>query len=94
MHRVYVPPETLDESVISLPPAVSHYLARVLRLKAGDRIGLFDGSGREHLVCLTLVSASRVQGERQAVLAASATPCDEVVLGTGTATRRQDGLDH
>ena len=51
MHRVYVDPEILDESVISLPRDSSHHVARVLRLRVGDLIGLFDGTGREYLVC-------------------------------------------
>ena len=84
MHRVYVTPEILDQPVVSLPPDASHHVARALRLKAGDRIGVFDGSGREYLVRLTLVSGGRVQGERQALLAAASTVrCDDVVLGQG-----------
>lgn len=83
MHRLYVAPEILDESVISLPRGASHHVANVLRLRVGDRIGLFDGSGREYLVCLTRVSAGHVGGERQTLLAASSTRIDDVVLGQG-----------
>ena len=84
MHRVYVAPEILDESVISLPRDASHHVARVLRLRVGDRIGLFDGSGREYLVRLTRVSASGVYGERLALLtAAPGGRLDDVVLGQG-----------
>ena len=83
MHRVYVPPETLDEPVISLSDDKAHYIARVLRLRGGDDVGLFDGSGREWLVRLTRVSAGLVQGERVSVLA-TPPPCDKVVvLGQG-----------
>ena len=84
MHRVYVTPEVLDESVISLPRGASHHLARVLRLRVGDRIGVFDGSGREYLVCLTLVSADLVRGERQALVASAPDASfGDVVLGQG-----------
>ncbi|MCY4514508.1 MAG: 16S rRNA (uracil(1498)-N(3))-methyltransferase [Candidatus Tectomicrobia bacterium] len=83
MHRVYVAPEILDESVISLPHGASHHVARVLRLRVGDQIGLFDGSGREYLVCLTLVSAGQVRAEKQVLLAAASTRVDDVVLGQG-----------
>ena len=83
MHRVYVPPETLDEPVISLSDDKAHYIARVLRLRGGDDVGLFDGSGREWLVRLTRVSAGLVQGERVSMLA-TPPPCDKVVvLGQG-----------
>lgn len=83
MHRVYVPPETLDEPVISLSDDKAHYIARVLRLRGGDEVSLFDGSGREWLVRLTRVSAGLVQGERVSMLA-TPPPCDKVVvLGQG-----------
>jgi 16S rRNA (uracil1498-N3)-methyltransferase len=32
---------------VSLPAGESHHLARVLRLRAGDTVAVFDGSGRE-----------------------------------------------
>lgn len=83
MHRVYVAPETLDESVISLPRDKAHYIARVLRSRVGDHVGLFDGSGRECVVRLTHVAAGLVLGERVTLLAAPP-PCDKVVvLGQG-----------
>ena len=83
MHRAYVGPGILDESVISLPRDTAHYVARVLRLRVGDQIGLFDGNGRECVVRLTHVSAGLVQGERVTLLASSP-PCSKVVvLGQG-----------
>lgn len=83
MYRAYVPPGTLDEAVISLSRDAAHYVVRVLRLRVGDQVGLFDGSGQEWLIRLTRVSASLVQGERVALLAAP-TPCNKVVvLGQG-----------
>ena len=83
MHRVYVPPETIDQPGISLSDERAHYIARVLRLRSGDEVGLFDGSGREWLVRLTRVSAGLVQGERVSMLA-TPPPCDKVVvLGQG-----------
>ena len=83
MHRAYVAPGILDESVISLPRDTGHYVVRVLRLRVGDQIGLFDGNGRECVVRLTHVSAGLVQGERVALLASSP-PCSKVVvLGQG-----------
>ena len=85
MHRVFVAPEILDESVISLPRDASHHVARVLRQRVGDRIGLFDGSGREYLVRLTRVSVGHVQGERVALLAVTVPRNDVVVLGQGLA---------
>ena len=83
MHRMYVSPETLDQPVISLSDDRAHYVARVLRLRVGEQVGLFDGSGREWLVRLTRVSAGLVQGEPVSMLPTSP-PCDKVVvLGQG-----------
>ena len=83
MHRAYVAPGILDEAVISLPRETAHYVARVLRLRVGEQISLFDGNGRECVVRLTHVSANLVQGERLALLA-SPPPCNNVVvLGQG-----------
>ncbi len=83
MHRAYVPPGTLDDSVISLSDDKAHYIARVLRLRVGDQIGLFDGSGQECLVRLTRVSADLVQGERVTLLAPLPSCKKVVVLGQG-----------
>lgn len=83
MHRAYVPPGTLDEPVISLSRDTAHYIARVLRLRVDDQIGLFDGSGQEWLVRLTRVSADLVQGERVTLLAAPSSCNQVVVLGQG-----------
>lgn len=38
---------TLVGSTIELPEAAAHHAARVLRLRAGDAVTLFDGTGRE-----------------------------------------------
>ena len=83
MHRAYVPPETLDGPVISLSDDKAHYIARVLRLRVGDQVGLFDGSGREYLVRLTRVSAGLVQGKPVTLLAAPSPRDKVVVLGQG-----------
>lgn len=83
MHRAYVPPGTLDEPVVSLSRDTAHYIARVLRLRVDDQIGLFDGSGQEWLVRLTRVSADLIQGERLTLLAAPSSCNKAVVLGQG-----------
>ena len=85
MHRLYVAPEILDELAITLPLGASHHVANVLRLRAGDHIGLFDGSGREYLVCLRGVSARHVWGERQDLLSKASARIDDLVLGQGLA---------
>jgi 16S rRNA (uracil1498-N3)-methyltransferase len=47
-HRFFVPDATLAaDVVVSLPPDEAMHATRVLRLKPGDAVGLFDGRGAE-----------------------------------------------
>jgi 16S rRNA (uracil1498-N3)-methyltransferase len=45
--RFFCPVAAGHERSIELPSAVAHHIDRVLRLADGDRVTLFDGSGRE-----------------------------------------------
>lgn len=45
--RFYVPEALAPGAAISLPEAVDHHARRVLRLRAGDDVILFDGKGHE-----------------------------------------------
>lgn len=51
----------LSQSTLSLDEAESHHASRVLRKSAGDRIEIFDGSGRSALAEITLVKKDRVE---------------------------------
>ena len=46
MHRFYVP-DLPPSGAVSLPDAEAQHLKRVLRLRAGDVVAVFDGRGRE-----------------------------------------------
>lgn len=46
MHRFYVP-DLPTSGVVALPDGEARHLARVLRLRAGDVVAVFDGKGRE-----------------------------------------------
>ncbi len=60
LRRFYVPPGTLRARNVTLGPDLAHRLGRVLRLKRGDRVVLFDGGRREFEVELTAVSGNAV----------------------------------
>ncbi len=45
--RFFVPEALAGRRCLALPSAVSHHAVRVLRLRAGDEVVLFDGSGGE-----------------------------------------------
>jgi len=47
--RVYTPHRLSSSGTVELEGPVSHYLSRVLRLSAGDHIGLFNGDGKNYL---------------------------------------------
>ena len=45
-HRFFVPQEASDSGIVELPQDEAHHASRVLRLRQGDAVGLFDGHGR------------------------------------------------
>jgi 16S rRNA (uracil1498-N3)-methyltransferase len=59
VHRFYAPAFTLDRDV-QLPDDEAQHLARVLRLKAGDTIAIFDGKGSEAAARVETVAARKV----------------------------------
>lgn len=46
-HRFHAPDLTGPGTLVVLPPGEATHLARVLRLRAGDRVAVFDGRGRQ-----------------------------------------------
>ena len=48
IHRIYTDQELQAEQTISLPEHASHYLARVLRVSAGQRVLVFNGDGYDY----------------------------------------------
>jgi 16S rRNA (uracil1498-N3)-methyltransferase len=75
--RLYVPAELQPGSACALPAAQAHHAARVLRLKAGDAVILFNGDGGEYAAIITRASrdgvvvevAARREADREAPLA-------------------------
>jgi 16S rRNA (uracil1498-N3)-methyltransferase len=47
MHRFYVSPENWDPRALALRGSEAHHARQVLRMKAGERLVLFNGHGRE-----------------------------------------------
>jgi 16S rRNA (uracil1498-N3)-methyltransferase len=59
VHRFYAPDFTADRGV-QLPDDEAQHLARVLRLKPGDTIAIFNGKGREAVARVETVDARKV----------------------------------
>ncbi len=72
MRRFFVPPGTLGGREVALPPDLARRLAKVLRLKRGDRVVLADGGGRDYEVELVAISSgsatASIVGERPSPL--------------------------
>ncbi len=59
MHRFYAPGFDFHQD-IELPRDEAHHLAKVLRLKPGDIVAVFDGAGQEALARVETISPRRV----------------------------------
>ena len=80
MHRFFVPPRALAGDRVTLNGDQARQIAKVLRLHAGERIGVLDGQGQEYLVELTAVQAGSVQGRVESVVAAQTEPTVAITL--------------
>ncbi len=46
LHRFHVSPDTPEHGLLPLPEAEAHHALRVVRLRDGEEVELFDGAGR------------------------------------------------
>ena len=90
MHRFYAPALSRD-SVFELPDEEAQHLSRVLRLKAGDEIAVFDGRGHEVLARITSVTSRRVSVE--VVEPRAAMPEPRVAVTLAQALLKSDKMD-
>ena len=90
MHRFYAPALS-DDSVFALPADEAHHLARVVRLRAGDSIAVFDGRGREALARIESVTAKRVSA--RILEPRSAAPEPRVAVTLAQALLKSDKMD-
>jgi 16S rRNA (uracil1498-N3)-methyltransferase len=61
MHRFYVASEQWQPDSLVLTGSEAHHCRDVLRLKAGDKVVLFNGRGRELTAEISSADASRIQ---------------------------------
>jgi 16S rRNA (uracil1498-N3)-methyltransferase len=59
--RIHTSQRLSSSAVFALEPDASHHVARVLRLKVGDALTLFDGHGGEYASEITAVDKKQVQ---------------------------------
>ncbi|MFL6499956.1 MAG: 16S rRNA (uracil(1498)-N(3))-methyltransferase [Candidatus Udaeobacter sp.] len=61
MHRFYVAPENWDPKGLALRGSEAHHARNVLRMKAGDKLVLFNGEGRELTAEITNVADHEIR---------------------------------
>lgn len=66
MPRFYCPPPLPLGEVFDLPPDAAHHAARVLRLREGDAVEIFDGQGRARSGVIAAITGKRVSLDRLA----------------------------
>jgi 16S rRNA (uracil1498-N3)-methyltransferase len=63
VNRLFVDTELRPQASLELPEAAAHHAARVLRLRAGESVVLFDGRGGEYDAQLAMPGRGRVLAE-------------------------------
>lgn len=83
MHRFFVSPSAISGESATLSDAQAYQVARVLRMKPGDRIIVLDGSGHEFEVELADVESRLVRGKVTKKSLSLSEPKVEVTLYQG-----------
>jgi 16S rRNA (uracil1498-N3)-methyltransferase len=68
--RCYVPPPLQAQTQLELPAATAQHVVRVLRLRVGDKLTVFDGRGGEYAASIAAIGRDQVRvavGPHQAI---------------------------
>jgi 16S rRNA (uracil1498-N3)-methyltransferase len=91
MPRFYCPPPLPFGGSFDLPPDAAHHAARVLRLREGNRVEIFDGLGNEcHGVIAELGGKRVVVGEITAVNADRESPLPVMLAQALSSSEKMD----
>ncbi|RPI50109.1 MAG: 16S rRNA (uracil(1498)-N(3))-methyltransferase [Acidobacteria bacterium] len=90
MYRFYAP-AFREDAVFDLPEDEAQHLRRVLRLRSGDTIAVFDGRGREAVARVESVTPRRVSV--RSVEPRSAAPEPKVAVTLAQALLKSDKMD-
>lgn len=80
MQRYFVTPEQFSEGVITIMGEDAHHAARVMRMKADDKLIACDGSGRSALAVVREISPQEVKAEVLELLPAESEPAWSVTI--------------
>jgi 16S rRNA (uracil1498-N3)-methyltransferase len=79
IHRFYIPPSQWNPDHLALDESESHHCVDVLRLRQGDRVVAFNGSGTEVTAEISLLSKREV-GLRPLITQSTPPPAARVTL--------------
>jgi 16S rRNA (uracil1498-N3)-methyltransferase len=88
-HRFALPAEQIVGDRVHFPAALAHQLRRVLRLRPGDQVRVFDGSGVEHTVALTLLRDAEALGTIEASTWPNSEPSLRITLAQALLPRER-----
>ncbi len=91
MHARFFVPDARPGETVALPPEEAEHLARVLRLREGDTIAVFDGRGREYLARVESIARRAVTV--RATAAREAAPEPSVRLTVAAGVTKGDRMD-
>lgn len=83
MHRIYISSEYISGTQIHFPVEQSHRIDKVLRLKPGERLIIFDGQGKEYRVTLIKDSNNKLVGNIESIISINRDPSLQVTLLQG-----------
>ncbi|HCI14958.1 MAG TPA: 16S rRNA (uracil(1498)-N(3))-methyltransferase [Gallionellaceae bacterium] len=91
MPRFYCPPPLPDHGSFDLPPDAAHHASRVLRLREGDAVEIFDGIGNERRGVIAELAGKRVVvGELAATDADRESPLRVVLAQAMASSEKMD----
>jgi len=89
LHRFFVEPGVFAGDAVQLAGGIAHQLARVLRVRVGERVVLLDGDGPERVVEVTAVSPKLVEGVVRETRASAGEPRLPIALYQGLVLREK-----
>lgn len=92
MSRFFIPPESIKAGLAVISGEEAHHILDVMRLKKGDRIQAFDGSGKLYDGKIIGTEAKQVRVEIEAVR--QALPASEATLTLVQALPKKNKMDY
>lgn len=93
MRRFYLPPEQMGKEEAFITGSDAHHLRDVLRLRAGDQMVVFDGSGLEYRAQVVSISSQKVGIEILGQLERGAESVLDLTIAQGyLKDKKMDGL--